>query len=435
MDWDGASEFMTHLGNVYRAQGRYAEAEALYRDALVRNERFWGPAHNLTAETLNDLAVLYAAEGRIDEALPYSRKATAALVSSTLIKPPGPQQREPTAGLVAQHSDYFRNHVAILAAAVAKSIAPPDRLGQEAFEAAQWANQTAAAAALEKMGMRIAGGNDALASLVRESQDLAAYWRDRDNALIAARSKPKNQLDPAAIDALRRQLTDTEAKLAAIAARLEREFPDYAVLAQPRPLSLQDAQKLLEANEALMFWIVGDKESYCFAITRDDFQWRALPIGAQGLAAKVAGMRVGPDVDDLEGGAKNGTLRLFNLANAHELYGVLTGMLEKLLRDKTHVMVVASGALTSLPFHLLITEPPAVAQPNVNQLSAYKSASWLIKRQAITVLPSVASLRALRSAKKQTPAERPLVGYGDPTFRARVASATDGESAAARAAV
>src|SRR5262249_14830991 len=96
MDWDGASEFMTHLGNVYRAQGRYAEAEALYRDALVRNERSWGPAHNLTAETLNDFAVLYAAEGRIDEALPYSRKATAALVSSTLIKPPGPQQREPT---------------------------------------------------------------------------------------------------------------------------------------------------------------------------------------------------------------------------------------------------------------------------------------------------------------------------------------------------
>jgi len=91
--------------------------------------------------------------------------------------------------------------------------------------------------------------------------------------------------------------------------------------------------------------------------------------------------------------------------------------------------------LILLPFHLLITEPSAVAQPNVNQLSAYKSASWLIKRQAITVLPSVASLRALRSAKKQTPAERPLVGYGDPTFRARVASATDGESAAARAAV
>ena len=58
-----------------------------------------------------------------------------------------------------------------------------------------------------------------------------------------------------------------------------------------------------------------------------------------------------------------------------------------------------SGALTALPFHLLVTEKPAVAVPQVKaprDLAAYRDAPWLLKRHAVSVLPSVASLKALR---------------------------------------
>jgi hypothetical protein len=71
---------------------------------------------------------------------------------------------------------------------------------------------------------------------------------------------------------------------------------------------------------------------------------------------------------------------------------------------------VPSGALTSLPFQVLITEKPEGTQ----RLS---DAAWLIKRHAITVLPSVASLRALRAFAKGTRTGQPFIGFGNPVFQ------------------
>jgi hypothetical protein len=53
--------------------------------------------------------------------------------------------------------------------------------------------------------------------------------------------------------------------------------------------------------------------------------------------------------------------KLFDLALAHELYSALIGPVEALVEDKPHLMIVPSGALTTLPFHLLVTEQPAAA--------------------------------------------------------------------------
>ncbi len=78
-----------------------------------------------------------------------------------------------------------------------------------------------------------------------------------------------------------------------------------------------------------------------------------------------------------------------------------------------------SGALTALPFHLLVTEKPAVAVPQVKarrDLAAYRDAAWLLKRQAVSVLPSVASLKALRVFPRRDVGMKPMVGFGDPIF-------------------
>ena len=52
------------------------------------------------------------------------------------------------------------------------------------------------------MAARFASGSGALADLVRESQDLAAAWREKDKALVAALSKPEGQQDRAAIESI-----------------------------------------------------------------------------------------------------------------------------------------------------------------------------------------------------------------------------------------
>jgi tetratricopeptide (TPR) repeat protein len=55
------------LGHVYRAWGRYADAEASYRKALDLYERTFGPSHILTALTVNNVAEVYRLQKRYDE--------------------------------------------------------------------------------------------------------------------------------------------------------------------------------------------------------------------------------------------------------------------------------------------------------------------------------------------------------------------------------
>ena len=63
-------------GNLYSDQGRYAEAESLYKRSLAIREKAFGPEHPLVATSLNNLASLYRNQGRFEEALVASRSST-----------------------------------------------------------------------------------------------------------------------------------------------------------------------------------------------------------------------------------------------------------------------------------------------------------------------------------------------------------------------
>jgi len=210
-------------------------------------------------------------------------------------------------------------------------------------------------------------------------------------------------------------------------------------------------------------------------VTRDDFAWSTIPIGAQVFSDKVAAFRHGLDVEALSRGLerlectqveadKRGLSRtecskvlatecvqvsadsrgvgrvecqreLFDLAVANDLYAALFAPVETLVKDKRHLIVVPSGALTALPFHLLVTERPASAVPvskNPKDLAIYRDAAWLVKRQAITVLPSVASLKALRTLGSKDEAGRPMIGFGDPIFDPDEAKAPAGQRSVSR---
>jgi CHAT domain-containing protein len=95
----------------------------------------------------------------------------------------------------------------------------------------------------------------------------------------------------------------------------------------------------------------------------------------------------------------------FDTARAHALYKSLLGQVEDLIGGK-HLLIVPSGPLTQLPFQVLATAPPASGD--------HKSAAWLTRTHAITVLPSVSSLKALRRVARPSAATRPMIGFGNP---------------------
>ena len=49
-------------------------------------------------------------------------------------------------------------------------------------------------------------------------------------------------------------------------------------------------------------------------------------------------------------------------------------------------------------------------------MGSYTELAWLLKKYAITVLPAVSSLRALRAFAKSAPGAEPFAGFGDPVL-------------------
>jgi hypothetical protein len=67
------------------------------------------------------------------------------------------------------------------------------------------------------------------------------------------------------------------------------------------------------------------------------------------------------------------------LRRAHELYTALLGPIEEVIKDK-HLLVVPSGPLTSLPFHVLVTEAPRPRFPTMRRSTVRRPGSANVRR-------------------------------------------------------
>ncbi len=56
---------VNNLGLFYADQGKMQEAEAMYRRALEGYEKAWGPEHTSTLTTVHNLGILHADQGRM----------------------------------------------------------------------------------------------------------------------------------------------------------------------------------------------------------------------------------------------------------------------------------------------------------------------------------------------------------------------------------
>jgi CHAT domain-containing protein/tetratricopeptide (TPR) repeat protein len=400
------------LAEVYASTRRYGDAEPLIRRAVEIDEDALGPQHRDVAYLLDRLARIDLASGKVAEALEASRRSTRIAVGFLAGESGG------TGFALQSLRPSFDSELEALRRASENGLSDPSAIAEEGFVISQWANQSAASAALSHLAARFAAGSDVLAGLVREQQDAASELRAFDRSLVAELSKAGNERNASREELLRRRIAETSQRLQQLNARVVAGFPGYASLASQQTIKPEEVRMLLAADEALVLLLTGETETQVFAISRDGFDWKAIPLGAKDLSDKVAAFRRGLDVgvigrmyDKIDQARAD---KLFDLALAHELYGTLLGPVEALIKDKPHLMVVPSGVLTALPFHLLVTERPTAAVPE--QMAGYRDAAWLVKRQAVTVLPSVASLKTLRGFDRKQQANRPMIGFGDPVF-------------------
>ena len=296
---------------------------------------------------------------------------------------------------------------AILAMLVGLTFAPlaeaahqdsAESLRAEAFEAAQWAMTSDAAEALARMSARFAQGDDAIAALAEEREALIA----RRDAL-ERQTEQVNQLEGPDGDRRRAEAAAEYARtldrLRALDGEIDARFPAYGELTSPRALDIERAQALLNEDEGLLLVLVNRDAAYVWAVTREQVAWgRAADLGETEMTAVVARLRESltteasrgqPYIDPSQLQAGRG----FDRSEAYRLYDRLIRPVESVLAGKTTLITVTSGALSTLPLAVLITEAPATADSSAAALAA---SPWLIDRYALATLPAVSSLEALR---------------------------------------
>ncbi len=68
---------LNNLAALYDTQGKYDQAEPLYRRSLAIREKALGPDHPDVATSLNNLAALYKTQGKYDQAEPLYKRSLA----------------------------------------------------------------------------------------------------------------------------------------------------------------------------------------------------------------------------------------------------------------------------------------------------------------------------------------------------------------------
>jgi CHAT domain-containing protein/Tfp pilus assembly protein PilF len=415
---------VNNLASVYTAQGRYAEAEPLQKRAVAGLERKLGSDHPNTIAGIANLAKLYFAESDWGRATQFWQRSTDAVIKRTLR---GARDRRMT-GTSRSDAERWASDFSRLAKATYRLA--PEGPGTDAarinqtFQTAQWALSSEAAKSLAQMAARGTKGNPKLAVLVRERQDLTVEWQNLDARRNASLSQDEQKRSKQSEDADQARLSAIDKRITVIDKRLAADFPDYASLVSPAPLAIEETQALLGTDEALILFLDTEalqpvpEETFIWVVTKTEQRWVRSALGTKALLREVQALRCGLDAAARTGstcgevasqnqrqpGPGSGPVP-FDLARAHDLYKALFGPIEDLIKDK-HLLIVPSGALTQLPFQVLVKTPSANGD--------YRSATWLIRDHALTVLPAVSSLKALRAVAHPSTASKPMIGFGNP---------------------
>ncbi len=453
---------------------RFAEAESLARRSLSIREQALGKLHPLVASGLNNLAVVLDNSGRAGEAEPLLKRALEIRLST--LGEAHPDVANSLNNLGAHYLDakdwqqaydaFVRASAILLGRGSAEAgdgqsadlkayggtnpfpgsivaayqLAESDSrkaaaLRSRAFEAAQWTGDEQAAKAIAGMSARVAAGSGELPARVRERQDLGGQALAVDKQLIALMSQSNAARNPQTEQALRTKAADIANRIGELDRSIAAQFPDYAGLVTRNPVSIDEAQKRLNPNEALLLFATTVRFTFVWTITSANIRWHAAPIGAKQLAETVNILRCGLDGEawldrDRACAEKLGRDRApsgadplpFDLERASGLYQALLAPVEKDIEGK-ELILVPSGPLATLPFQVLLTEKPAPG-------GDLAKAPWLVKRFATTVLPSVSSLKALRQVAQRSKAPKPFAGFGNPLLSGNAQSRFDTERAA-----
>lgn len=449
---------LNNLAESYVSLGRDDEAEDFHKRALFLREETLGPEHPDVALSLNNLAVFYYKKKRYADSaklhrraisirnniLPWnhadiatsvnnlawvyrdSRKAFGVFFKIELPDLEKPLRRkvleihasrlvggisgEQGGGLTAADR---RGHVLPYLELLARNKLEQQADIADVVTAMQLGRRLQNGEEYTLLAQRVATkGDDALSELVRARQDLSRRTRHLQSVVIGNYSTSSDDLDPVALEGLQAEYKSVIKEQLKVSQRLRQEYPSLAELEGRRLADLGTLQNALKAREAVLAWVLGDKESYLLIIPSEGLPTlRVLPVTEIDVSRKVQQLHRALDLGDPD---HYGELAAFPAALSADLFGELFGSdWQSDLNGIEQIILVPEGPLSRLAFSALLTETPDQAEFSPNSPN-YREAPWLVRRFAVSALPSLSALSILRGdIPAHAPAE-PFLGVGDP---------------------
>lgn len=402
--------------------GQSTQAVDVANRALTSTSTRLGERHFDTALARGVAGVALAAAGQDAEAMAAFRAALPILTSSS-------RQADTEEATSASRDFYIQtiveNYIVLLAKVQGTPVAAGIDAGTESFRLADAARGRSVQRALSASAARAAVRDPALANLIREEQDVLKQIAAQFGLLSNLLALPPGQRDDKAIQALRVQVDKLRDTRARTRQQIEKQFPEYASLIDPRAPTIDDVRASLRPGEAVVSFYLAQDNSFVWVVSKDGaVHFAASPVGAAEIERKVNRLRraLEPQAETL------GDIPAFDLALAHELYKTLLQPVEAGWKPAKSLFVVSNGALGLLPLSLLPTAPAGVNANAAPLFAGYKSVSWLARTHAVTQLPSTAALKTLRGLPAGSARREPLIGFGDPLFNAEQAAEAASEA-------
>jgi CHAT domain-containing protein/tetratricopeptide (TPR) repeat protein len=246
------------------------------------------------------------------------------------------------------------------------------------------------------------------AALLAEQRAVQKQLANKDTVLrdLAGRPGMRDRMT-----ALSREIDDLERRLAVLDGRIRASNPQYAALLRPAPPSIDDTQRLLDADTVLLAFAMGAKQSWGWAVTRESIRSFVLPPAAEiderahRVYASVTARqrRSSPDATRLAELDREEAATAAALSDA--VLGPIAGTLATDWRNR-RLVIVATGALEYVPFAAL-------------PLPSAAGRRLIVEQHEVIRLPSVATLALLRR-DAEGPRKRPSTGsvaiFADPVF-------------------
>jgi len=251
---------------------------------------------------------------------------------------------------------------------------------QEAFDLCERAR---ARTFLDQLGnARIDVRKGVADQLVLEEEKLRRELSFLEQQLVEERVKPMPELNKEIIQSLETRLTGKQKEYEGLLTQLKLTNPKYASLISVDPLTLSQAQSLLDEETTLVSYFVTTEKTLAFVVTRESLQVVELPVRQRELEEAVTLFRDFPSLDDTP-------------SNLKQLHKWLIAPIKSHLKTP-NVGIIPQGVLHNLPFATLTD-----------------GKQYLGDNRILFYLPSVSALRYIRQNQKPGGGKLLALAYGE----------------------